>query len=66
MPVWFLIGDKDKNTPRQLVEKYYEIIEVPRKELVIFDSSAHTPFLAEPQKFSREIIRIQYDIEDHD
>ena len=66
VPVWFIIGDKDKNTPRQLVEEYYEMIEAPHKELVIFDSSAHTPFLAEPEKFSREIINIQYDLEGQD
>ncbi len=59
VPVWFLIGDKDKNTPRQLIEEYYDLIKAPRKELVIFDSSAHTPFLAEPEKFNREIINIK-------
>ncbi len=66
VPVWFLIGDKDKNTPHLLVEEYYEMIEAPRKELVVFDSSAHTPFLGEPEKFSWEVIRIQNDLEEKD
>jgi pimeloyl-ACP methyl ester carboxylesterase len=60
IPVFFIAGLHDYNTPHQLVKEYFEKIEAPVKELITFENSAHTPFLGEPEKFSREIIRIKY------
>lgn len=59
VPVWFLAGDLDKNTPRLLIEEYFEKMDAPQKRLVVFESSAHTPFLGEPEKFNREVINIK-------
>ena len=59
VPVYFLIGKNDYNTPHQLVKKYFELLETPQKELILFEQSAHTPFLAEPKKFSSTIIQIK-------
>ena len=66
IPVWFLVGDQDKNTPRRLVEEYFEVIDAPLKRLVVFESSAHTPFLGEPEKFSEEVINVKYYLKDHE
>lgn len=58
IPVYFFIGRNDYNTPFMLVEEYYQILEAPYKELVVFEQSAHTPFFSEPEKFNRELIKI--------
>jgi len=59
IPVYFFMGEKDYNTPLQLVQEYYTILDAPFKEIVTFENSAHTPFLGEPDKFTRELIRVK-------
>jgi len=59
VPVYFFTGKNDYNTPLQLVEEYNEILQVTYKEVVVFEHSAHTPFLSEPEKFSREVVRVK-------
>jgi pimeloyl-ACP methyl ester carboxylesterase len=58
VPVYFFAGANDYNTPLALVEEYYEILEAPAKELVVFERSAHTPFFAEAARFTAEVIRV--------
>jgi pimeloyl-ACP methyl ester carboxylesterase len=54
VPVFFLQGRHDYNTPGELVERYYEALAAPRgKQLVWFEESAHRPHLEEPEKFAR-------------
>jgi len=39
-------GVNDYNTPLRLIEEYFEILEAPKgKKMVIFEKSAHTPFM---------------------
>ncbi len=59
VPVYFLVGARDYNTPLALVEDYYELLEAPGKELVVFPESAHTPFLGEPEEFNRQMRRVK-------
>ncbi|MGD9569669.1 MAG: alpha/beta fold hydrolase [Sedimentibacter sp.] len=60
IPIYFFSGEKDYNTPLQAVEKYYQNLDAPKgKKLIIFKESGHTPFLAEPQKFNQELIRVK-------
>jgi pimeloyl-ACP methyl ester carboxylesterase len=57
VPVFFLQGRHDYNTPAGLVERYYEVLEAPRgKHLVWFEESAHRPHLEETEKFARVLI----------
>jgi pimeloyl-ACP methyl ester carboxylesterase len=58
VPVYFFMGAHDYNTPLALVREYYEIIEAPRKELVVFEHAAHLPFLAETANFTAQVIRV--------
>lgn len=62
VPTFFFIGENDYNTPLQLVEEYYNMIEAPQKDLIVFENSAHTPFLREKEKFNRKIIQIKDEI----
>ncbi|MBE0410012.1 MAG: alpha/beta hydrolase [Anaerolineales bacterium] len=60
LPVYFFNGRNDYNTPLQLVEEYYQILEAPLgKQLVIFEESAHTPFMGEAQKLNQELVRVK-------
>jgi pimeloyl-ACP methyl ester carboxylesterase len=52
VPVWFIQGKHDRNTPTVLTEEYYQVLEAPAgKHWVRFDESAHFPMYEEPQKF---------------
>jgi pimeloyl-ACP methyl ester carboxylesterase len=59
VPIFFLQGRYDYNTPTKLVEEYYNIIESPNKELVYFEESAHMANFEEAEKFNAEVIRIK-------
>lgn len=56
VPIYFLTGRHDYDTPFALVQQYYNLLSAPKKELVWFDSSAHFPFYEEPQKFDSVLI----------
>lgn len=63
IPLYFLQGKDDYNTPLSAVERYYEVLDAPKgKHLIVFESSAHTPFFAEPQKFSSTLFAIKEDV----
>lgn len=57
VPVYFFTGRHDYNTPFELVERYFEILEAPHKEIVWFENSAHMPNIEEPDLFQDTIIR---------
>ena len=62
VPVYFLIGEHDYNTPMKLVEEYFKALEAPHKELFVFEESAHTPFLSEPEEFTEVLIKIKEEV----
>ena len=41
------------NTPSELVEEWYEMIEAPDKDLIWFEESGHNPMGDEPEKFKK-------------
>jgi pimeloyl-ACP methyl ester carboxylesterase len=60
LPVYFFNGRHDYITPLQVTQHYFELLEAPEgKKLVIFEQSAHTPFMAEAEKFNRELISVK-------
>lgn len=58
LPVFFLVGRHDLNTPGVLAEAYLQRLVAPLKELVWFGHSAHFPFFEEPERFHVELVRI--------
>ncbi len=63
IPVYFFSGRKDRNTPMELVEEYFDFLNAPAgKEIIVFENSAHTPFMAEPEKFNRELILVKEEV----
>lgn len=58
VPIFFFAGAGDYNTPLALIEEFFEAIEAPEKELIVFERSAHTPFFAETSRFTAEVVRV--------
>ncbi len=58
VPTYFFIGRYDLNAPTSLVEDYYKRLEVPKKELVWFEHSGHSPWLNETDLFIEETLRV--------
>lgn len=56
VPVYFILGKYDYNTPFELVEEYFKKIQAPKKELIWFEKSAHSPNFEEPEKFDEVMI----------
>jgi len=53
VPVYFMAGRQDYNTPSELVKQYYNRLDAPSKEFYWFEDSAHDPHFEEPEKFAQ-------------
>jgi pimeloyl-ACP methyl ester carboxylesterase len=58
IPVYFICGSQDFNTPTQLVERYYSVISAPTKELVLIEGCGHFVNFEEPDRFNDEVVRL--------
>lgn len=57
VPVFFLLGRHDLNTPSQLAAQYLDRLDAPLKRLTWFEESAHFPFFEEPGRFHWELLQ---------
>jgi pimeloyl-ACP methyl ester carboxylesterase len=51
LPTYYCAGRFDFNTPSVLMEKYFELINAPKKEIFWFEESAHGISFEEPRRF---------------
>ena len=58
IPFYVVQGDYDYITSRVLAEKYINAIEAPKKEFFVFNNSAHSPNLEEPERFVEVLLQI--------
>jgi len=58
VPVFFLLGRHDLNTPPGLAAAYLARLDAPLKGLEWFERSAHFPFLEEPERFREALRRV--------
>jgi pimeloyl-ACP methyl ester carboxylesterase len=56
VPVFFFSGRHDYNTPFELVEEYFEVLDAPHKEIVWFENSAHSPNEEESVRYQSALI----------
>lgn len=56
VPVYFLIGRHDINAPTVLTEQYFARLDAPHKEIVWFEHSGHTPWVAESDRFVQVMV----------
>lgn len=52
VPVWFLLGREDFVTPSEIAVRYFDKLEAPRKTLLWFEHSGHSPPFEEPGRFN--------------
>ncbi len=62
IPVYFFAGAHDLNTPPGLARAYLERIAAPLRRFVLFENSAHFPFLEEPNRFREELERVDREV----
>jgi proline iminopeptidase len=58
IPVYFFSGRYDYLTPQSILKEYFEVLAAPKKELHVFENSAHSPLFEEAESFNRLIIEI--------
>lgn len=58
VPIYFIMGKYDYHTPTVVVEKFYNQLQAPKKDFILFENSAHVPQLEENKKFNKTLIRI--------
>ncbi len=58
LPVYFLVGKHDCNTPFELTEEYFNKLKSPRKKIFWFENSSHSLSFEEPILFQKTIIEI--------
>ena len=58
IPIYFIYGKADNISHPQLIEEYYNKIKSPRKELVGFEYSGHSPHVDEWKKYEKTVIRL--------
>jgi pimeloyl-ACP methyl ester carboxylesterase len=59
VPVVMMQGRLDRVAPGEAAERYASSLQGPSKELVWFESSAHTPHLEESDKFRDVLMRVR-------
>lgn len=52
IPFYIVQGVYDYQVSQTLAEKYVEAIDAPHKEFILFENSAHSPNLEEPERFN--------------
>ena len=52
VPIYFVAGKYDYITADTLTREYFQFVEAPYKELVVFEKSAHCGIFEEPEKFN--------------
>ncbi len=65
-PFYIFDGRLDMNTPSELVQKWYDMIEAPEKDLIWFEHSGHNPMNDEPEKFKRLLREKLMDIKERE
>ena len=59
IPIFFIAGKYDFVTPTSLVQKFYDELDAPKKELIVFKNSGHLPQLEECEQFAQTLIKIR-------
>lgn len=56
VPVFFLQGRHDENTPSSLVQEYFDMLSAPTKKLIWFDASGHHPMYEQAAVYDQTLI----------
>lgn len=56
IPVIYILGENDYQTPTSLVESFFEEMQSPIKKLFILPNTGHQPMMDNPRMFSEILI----------
>lgn len=59
VPIYYILGDKDFQTPYKIAEAYQRRVEAPDKHIFMIRDAGHSPMLEQPRQFAgalKEII----------
>lgn len=60
VPVYFLVGRHDYNTPAEITRAYFEMLRAPKgKHITWFEDAAHDIFYDQPDLLVKELVRIK-------
>lgn len=59
VPIVMVQGRFDQVAPGAAAERYADELQAPRKQLIWFERSAHTPHLEEPEKFRELLMHVR-------
>ena len=62
VPVFFFEGRYDKVVSPKIAAAYMDALIAPKKEIVWFEQSAHSPQWEEPEVYNQEILRVAMDL----
>lgn len=57
VPVYFIAGRCDYNTPSTLAYKFFRKLKAPQKQFIWFENSGHYAAFVEPEKFNRIMVQ---------
>lgn len=58
LPLFFLYGTADSISSPELIRDYYDMIEAPKKDLIEFHKSGHSPHIDEWDLFEETVIKL--------
>lgn len=64
IPVHFIHGDDDHNTPADLAFEYYEFLDAPAKSFTRIESAAHMVLYDQPQAWAEALVSIKAQVMD--
>lgn len=59
IPVHFIVGDNDHNTPADLAFEYYEFLEAPAKSFTRIEDAAHMVLYDQPIAWAKALVEIK-------
>lgn len=57
VPVFFLLGRRDRWVPPETSVAYFDALSAPSKQLIWFERSGHEPFVDEPAAFNATMVK---------
>ncbi|HEX3039117.1 MAG TPA: alpha/beta hydrolase [Caproiciproducens sp.] len=58
IPVYFFLGKYDMNAPVFLAQEYCDLLQAPKKAIVWFEHSGHSPWMNERDLFVSQTVRV--------
>ncbi len=56
VPVYFFTGRHDYNTPYEISQRYFEMLDAPHKEYIWFEKSGHFPNIEESMRYQNLLL----------